>query len=77
MSIPSPHRYQIVVKEEISPDSLIDLHEMQITCLPNGCSALVGTLSDQAELLGMLDRLVLYGLTLVSLQEIESGSPDT
>lgn len=65
--------YEIRVKGQVPPNWSEWFAGMRIMYTVNGESVLAGPLRDQAELFGVLIRIRDLGLTLVSLNQIESG----
>ena len=65
--------YEVRVKRHISQDWSEWFEGMRIMYTVNGESVLAGPLRDQAELFGVLIKIRDLGLTLVSLNQIESG----
>ena len=64
--------YEVRVKRHISQDWSEWLEGMRITHTPEGETVLAGPIRDQAALFGMLIKIRDLGLTLVSLNQIES-----
>lgn len=62
-------RYRITVRGRLS-ERLGSAFDGMTLLLDSGNTILVGVLTDQARLYGMLDRLRDFGLELVSLQEV-------
>jgi hypothetical protein len=60
-------RYRVVVEGELSPRYAGVFEGMHIECV-QGRTAIVGTLTDQAHLQGLLQRIAGLGLTLVSVE---------
>lgn len=67
-------RYEIRVSGHLSPEWTAVFEGMEVTCLPNGDTALTGLLLDQATLYGLLLHLRDFGLTLVSVNPAEAPS---
>lgn len=59
-------RYRLVVEGELSSRYTTVFEGMRLECA-QGRTAIVGTLSDQAHLQGLLQRIAALGLTLVSV----------
>jgi len=67
-----PIQYCIRVKGHL-PSGWSELFEgMQIQCEPDGDTVLSGPVKDQAALYGLLARLQNLGLTLISINAVES-----
>jgi hypothetical protein len=58
--------YRVVVEGELSPRYATVFEGMRIECA-EGRTAIVGPLTDQAHLQGLLQRIAGLGLTLVSV----------
>ena len=58
--------YRLVVEGELSPRYAAVFEGMRMECA-QGHTAIVGTLTDQAHLQGLLQRIAALGLTLVSV----------
>jgi hypothetical protein len=65
-------RYRITVRGRLSDRFASAFQGMTLERKP-GETALVGTIADQGELFGVLDRLRDFGLELVRLEEVESS----
>jgi hypothetical protein len=63
-----PPTHKIRVKGHLSIEWAGEFEGMIITCVPDGCTTLTGTLPDQAALFGFLLRLRDLGLELVDVQ---------
>lgn len=59
-------RYRVVVEGELSPRYAAGFEGMSMEC-GAGKTAIVGTVTDQAHLQGLLERIASLGLTLVSV----------
>ena len=59
-------RYRVVVEGELGPRYAAVFDGMQFECA-EGRTAIVGPLTDQAHLQGLLQRIAGLGLTLVSV----------
>jgi len=66
-------RYQIVVSGHLEPHWQPWFDGMEITNLPTGQAVLSGLVVDQAMLQGLLIKIQDLGLTLISVQCLESG----
>ena len=66
----SPRRYQIVVVGELSSRFAAAFEGMTVSCA-GGQTAITGTVVDQAQLHGLLDRVGELGLELVSVNAVE------
>ena len=66
----TPARYRITVRGRLSERFASAFHGMTLERRP-GETALVGTIADQGQLYGVLDRLRDFGLELVRLEELE------
>ncbi len=60
-------RYEIHVHGHLSPEWAAVFEGMEIVCLENGDTALIGRLPDQPALYGLLLHIRDLGLTLVSV----------
>ncbi len=68
------HRFEIRVKEQLSPQWSAWLEGMEVKLLKNGDMILLGTIQDQSALLGVLNKLHALNLTLLSFREIKNKS---
>jgi hypothetical protein len=59
-------RYRLVLAGELSPRYATVFEGMQVTS-ESGETVVVGTIQDQAQLHGLLDRIASLGITIVSL----------
>jgi hypothetical protein len=59
-------RYRVVVEGELGPRYAAVFEDMTVEC-SGGQTALVGMVTDQAHLQGLLDRVARVGLHLVSV----------
>ena len=64
--------YEIRVQGHVEPDWLDWFEGLQIQNLENGETSLIGLITDQLALRGVLDKLWDLGLTLLSLHRIEA-----
>jgi len=64
--------YEIRVKGQLEPGWLDWFEGLQIQNLENGETSLIGLITDQSALRGVLDKLWDLGLTLLSLHRIEA-----
>lgn len=64
-------RYEIVVREHLTPEWAAVFEGMEVISLSNGNTRIAGDLADQADLYGMLMRLRDLGITLISLCQTE------
>ena len=64
--------YEIRVKGQLEPGWLDWFEGLQIQNLENGETSLIGLITDQLALRGVLDKLWDLGLTLLSLHRIEA-----
>ena len=64
--------YEIRVKGQLEPGWLDWFEGLQIQNLENGETSLIGLITDQSALRGVLDKLWGLGLTLLSLHWIEA-----
>lgn len=60
-------RYEIVIREYLTPEWETFFDGMEFTHLPNGSTCITGSLFDQSALYGLLMRLRDLGLNLVSV----------
>lgn len=67
-------RYEIRVRGHLSPEWTAVFEGMEVICLPDGDTALTGLPLDQATLYGLLLHLRDFGLTLVSVNPVETPS---
>jgi hypothetical protein len=65
--------YRVIVEGELSDDLAFAFPEVALT-RADGCTALTGTVRDQAELLGLLRRTSDLGLTLLEARAIDDRS---
>ena len=63
-------RYRLVVDGELGPLFATAFEEMELEC-SNGKTALVGPVQDQAQLLGLVDRVASLGLKLISVAPVD------
>ena len=63
-------RYRLVVDGELGPLFATAFEEMELEC-GNGKTALVGPVQDQAQLLGLVDRVASLGLKLISIAPVD------
>jgi hypothetical protein len=66
--------YRIVVEGELSPRYVSVFEGMRLECA-QGRTAIVGSLTDQAQLQGLLQRIAGLGLTLVSVEPEDEQQP--
>ena len=66
------NRYEIRIKGQLEPGWLDWFEGLQIQNLENGETILIGLITDQMALRGVLDKLWDLGLTLLSLHRIEA-----
>jgi hypothetical protein len=72
----APKRYRIVVAGELSGRFAPAFDGMTVRCA-GGQTAITGTVVDQSQLHGLLDRVGELGLELVSVNAVEDeGPPD-
>jgi hypothetical protein len=64
-------RYQVVVQGELGPLYCRAFEDMEIESA-GGRSILVGSIEDQSQLLGLLERIAGLGLTLVSVTPVDA-----
>ncbi len=69
--------FEIRVEEHLSQEWSEWLEGLAIRHVPDGATVLAGSLPDQAALFGVLIKIRDLGLTLVSLNQVESGEPPT
>jgi hypothetical protein len=67
--MPATH-YRLVVKGELGPLYASAFEGMEIESA-GGRSMLVGSIEDQAEMIGLVERIASLGLTLVSVAPID------
>jgi hypothetical protein len=60
-------RYRVVVEGELGPRYASGFEGMKVECA-QGRTAIVGPITDQAQLQGLLARIAGLGLTLVSVE---------
>jgi hypothetical protein len=65
-----PRRYQIVIVGELSRRFAAAFEGMTVCCA-DGRTAITGTVVDQSQLHGLLDRVGELGLELVSVNALE------
>lgn len=65
-------QYEIVIHGHLNAQWSAIFVGMDITCLPDGNTCISGSLPDQAALYGLLMRLRDFGLTLISLNSVET-----
>lgn len=65
--------YQIKVEGHLNPAWAEWLEELALTHEPDGCTALTGSVVDQAALHGVLIKIRDLGLILISVQRIEAN----
>ena len=63
-------RYRLVVKGELGPLYASAFDDMEVESA-GGRSMLVGSIEDQAQLLGLVERIASLGLTLVSVAPVD------
>jgi hypothetical protein len=59
--------YEILIKGQLSRDWADWFERMQLICLENGDMVLYGILTDQAALMGILNKLNRLNLTILSV----------
>ena len=64
--------YRLVIEGELGPLYLSAFEEMQLEST-GATTALVGPVEDQAQLLGLVERVASLGLRLVSVAPAEPG----
>ena len=64
--------YQITVKGHLNPNWADWFDGLIITPVPNGTTVISGSMADQAMLHGVLNRIRDLGLTLLSVQCVQS-----
>jgi hypothetical protein len=69
--------YQIRIKGHLSDQWIGWFEGLSITLEKNGDTLLTGTVVDQASLFGLLKKVRDLGMTLISINCVESGKPDT
>jgi hypothetical protein len=67
----SPRRYRIVIKGELGPRYASAFDGMTIRA-DNGETEIIGPIIDQSHLLGLVERIAGLGLTLHSLNPLET-----
>jgi hypothetical protein len=67
----SPHRYRIVIKGELGPRYASAFDGMTLRA-DNGETEMIGPIIDQAHLQGLLERIAGLGLTLHSVNPLET-----
>ncbi len=65
--------YQIKVEGHLNPAWSEWLEQLTLTHDPDGCTSLTGSVVDQAALHGVLIKIRDLGLTLISVQRIETN----
>ena len=68
--------YKIRVKGHLSQDWAEWLENMQMHCLENGEMILSGLLTDQAALMGVLNKLNCLNLCILSVSETDQNDPE-
>ena len=67
-------RYRLVVNGEVSPRYATAFEGMEVES-HNGVTVISGTITDQAHLHGLLDRVASLGMTLISVSR-ENGTAE-
>jgi haloalkane dehalogenase len=65
--------YEIRVQGHLSPDWSEWLEGLRIIHTPNGQTVLMGSIRDQAALFGTLMKIRDLGLTLIAVNQVQSG----
>jgi hypothetical protein len=63
-------RYRLIVDGELGPLYASAFEEMELECA-EGKTALVGPVEDQAQLLGLVERVASLGLKLISIAPVD------
>jgi hypothetical protein len=71
----SAHRYSVVVEGELGPRYASAFEGMTLWA-DSGETAIVGPITDDAHLKGLLDRIAGLGLRLLSLRRLDTENPD-
>ena len=73
-----PHRYRLVVEGELGPRYASAFDAMTLSS-QNGETEITGTVIDSSQLQGLLERIAGLGLTLWSVNRLETerATPDT
>jgi hypothetical protein len=64
--------YEVVIESHLAPHRLQQFEGLAVTHQPNGETRLVGPMSDQAALYGLLNWLRDLGASLVSVRRLEN-----
>ena len=72
----SPHRYRIVIEGELGPRYASAFDGMTLRA-DNGETEISGPIIDQSHLQGLLERIAGLGLTLHSLNPLETENAET
>lgn len=64
--------YEIVIRGHLPPQWTSEFENLEIASLPDGTTRISGSLPDQSALYGLLMRLRDFGLSLVSVNTVES-----
>ena len=71
----SEHRYRVVVEGELGPRYVSAFDGMTLQA-GDGETEIVGPITDDAHLKGLLDRIAGLGLRLVSLRRLDTANAD-
>lgn len=64
-------RYEIVIRECLTPEWETFFDGMEFTHLSNGSTCITGSLSDQSALYGLLMRMRDLGLNIISVSTVD------
>ena len=61
---------EVVVRGKLGPDLVAALHDFAVEPSADGCTRLVGTIPDQARLLGLLEMLDELHIEVISVNPV-------
>jgi hypothetical protein len=73
----SPKLYEIKVQGHLEKRRIQTMEHLTVQHNPNGQTVLLGTITDQAALYGLLNRLRDLGIPLVSVNTVEVEATDS
>lgn len=65
-----PQVVEVVVRGKLGPDLLAALREYTVEAAPDGCTRVVGSIPDQARLIGLLDMFDQLHIEVVSVNPV-------
>lgn len=68
-----PQVVEVIVRGRLGPDLIAALPELTIAAAPDGCTSIVGSVCDQARLIGILEMLDELHIEVVSVNPVPSA----